>query len=99
MARMSGNGKSYSRYIRDSSQFTNFILDSVAKCHMKPQASDFIPDSLEYTDKYIEVADGHYVTANKKGQLQIKICDSNGNYFIVTLHNVIFALDICYGVV
>ena len=33
---------------------------------MKPQISDFIPGSLEYTDKYIEVADGNHVTAKKK---------------------------------
>ena len=29
---------------------------------MTPQVSDFIPVSLEDTDKHIEVLDGHYVT-------------------------------------
>ena len=39
---------------------------------MTPEVSDFIPGSLEDTDKYIEVTDGHHVTAKKKGQVQIK---------------------------
>ena len=33
---------------------------------MTPQVSDFIPGSLEDMDKYIEVADGYYVTAKQK---------------------------------
>ena len=40
-------------------------------CHMTPQVSDFIPVSLEDTEKYIEVADGHHVTAKQKGQVII----------------------------
>ena len=32
---------------------------------MTPQVSDYVPGSLEDTDKYIEVADGHYVTAKQ----------------------------------
>ena len=32
---------------------------------MTPQVSDFIAGSLEDTDKYIEVADGHHVMAKK----------------------------------
>ena len=36
---------------------------------MTPQISDFIPMSLEDTDKYIEVADGNYVTTKQKGQV------------------------------
>ena len=35
-AYMSGNYKSYSRYLGDSSQLTNWILDSGATCHMIP---------------------------------------------------------------
>ena len=35
-------------------------------CHMTPEVSDFIPGSLEDTDKYIGVADGHSVTAKQK---------------------------------
>ena len=65
MAHMSGNDESYSKYFGDSSQLTNWFLDSGAMCHMTPQVSDFIPYSLEGTDKYIEVADGHYVMAKK----------------------------------
>ena len=45
---------------------TNWVLDSVAMCHMTPEVSDFIRGTLEDTDKYIEVADGHHVTAEKK---------------------------------
>ena len=30
---------------------------------MTPEVTDFIPVSLDDTDKYIEVADGHHVTA------------------------------------
>ena len=51
MVRMSGNEKSSSRDISDSSKLTYWILDSGATCHMTPQISDFIPDSLEDTDK------------------------------------------------
>ena len=48
---------------------------------MTPEVSDFIPGSLDDTEKYIEVADGHQVTAKQKGQVQIKICDNNTKYF------------------
>ena len=44
---------------------------------MTPEVSDFIPGSLEDTDKYIEVADGHHVTAKQKGQVRIRMCDDN----------------------
>ena len=46
-------------------------------------------------NKYIEVADGHYVTAKQKGQVQIKMCDNNGHPLITTLHNVLLAPDLC----
>ena len=39
---------------------------------------DFIPGSLEDRDKFIEAADGHNVTAKKKVQAQIKVCNDNG---------------------
>ena len=51
MARMSGNDKCPSKSFGDSSQLTNWILDSVSTCHMTPEVSDFIPGSLEDTDK------------------------------------------------
>ena len=46
-------------------------------------------------DKYIEVADGHHVTAKQKGQVQIQMCDDNGKTFIPTLYNVLLAPDLC----
>ena len=79
----------------DSLQLTNWILDSGATCHMTPEVSDFIPGSLEDTDKYIEVADGNHVTAKQKGQVQIQMCDDNGKTFIATLYNVLLAPDLC----
>ena len=69
MTRMSGNEKSPSGNFGDSEQLTNWILDSGATCHMAPEVSNFIPDLLEDTDKHIEVADGHHVTAKQKGQV------------------------------
>ena len=45
--------------------------------------------------KYIEVLDGNHVTAKQKGQVQIKMCDNNGDTFIATFHNVILVSDIC----
>ena len=68
MAWMYGNDKIPSRNFGDSSQLTNWILDSGATCHMTPQVSDFIPGPLEDTVKCIEVVDGHHVTAKKKRQ-------------------------------
>ena len=55
----------------------------------------FFPGLLENTNKYIEVTDGHYVTANQKGNVQIKTCDGNVDNFIATLHSVILDPDIC----
>ena len=92
---MSGKGKISNRYFGDSSQLTNWVLDSVATCHMTPQVSDFIPGPLEDTDKYIEVAYGHHITAKQKGQVQIKMSDDNGDTFIAPLHNVLLAPDLC----
>ena len=83
------------RNFGDSSQLTNWILDSEATCHTTPEVSDFIPGSLEDTDKHIEFADGHHVTAKQKGQAQIKMCNNNGDLSITTLHNVLWAPDLC----
>ena len=94
MAQMSSNDECPSENFGDSSQLTNWILDSRATCHMTPEVSDFIPGSLEDTDKYIEVADGHHVTAKQRGQVQIKMCDDNGKTFIATLRNVLLAPDL-----
>ena len=40
---------------------------------MKPEVSDFIPGTLEDTDRYIEFVDGHHITAKQKGQVQIQM--------------------------
>ena len=62
---------------------------------MTPEVSDFIPGSLEDTDKYIEVADRHNVTEKQKLEIQIKMCNDNGDPFVATLHNVLLAPDLC----
>ena len=67
---MSDNDKNSCRNFGDSLQLTNWILDSGATCHMLPQVLDFIPDLLEDTNKHIAVADGHHVTAKKKGKYE-----------------------------
>ena len=36
-----------------SCQLTNFILDSGATCHMRPEISDIIPNLLVKTDKHL----------------------------------------------
>ena len=46
MARMSNNDECPSENFGDSSQLTNWILDSGATFHMTPEVSDFIPGSL-----------------------------------------------------
>ena len=72
MERMSNDDVSENKDYGDSSQLTNWILDSGATCHMTPEVTDFIPGSLEDTDTFIEVADGHHVTAKKKDQYAYK---------------------------
>ena len=52
MEQMSSDDKRKSGKYGDSSQFTNWILDSGATCHMTPEVSDFIPGSSEDTDKF-----------------------------------------------
>ena len=69
MALMSSNEERKSEEYGDSSQLTNCILDSGATCHITPEVSYFIPGSLEDSDKYIGVADGHHVTAKQKYQV------------------------------
>ena len=66
IARMYGNDECPSGNFGDSLQLTNWILDSGSTFHMTPDVSDFIPGSLEDTDKHIEVADGHQVTTKKR---------------------------------
>ena len=52
---MSGNNKISNIYLGDSSQLTNWILDSGETCHMTPHVSNFIPGSLEETDKILKL--------------------------------------------
>ena len=92
---MSSNNEHKSVQYGDISQLTNWILDSSATCHMTPEVSDFIPGTLEDTDKYIEYADGHHVTANQKGQVLIQMCNNNVKTFIVKLYYVLLAPDLC----
>ena len=66
MAHMYSNEKRKNKQYGDSLQLTNWILNSGATCHITPEVSDFIPGSLEDTDKYIEFTDGHHVTAKKR---------------------------------
>ena len=95
MARMSSDDERESKEYGDSSQLKNWILDSGATCHMTTEVTDLIPGSLEDTDKFIEVADGHHVTAKQKGSVRIQICDDNGNKFVATLYNVLLAPELC----
>ena len=64
---------------------------------MKAEVSDFIPGSLEDTDKNIEVTDGHHITEKQKGQVRIQMCDNHADPFIATLHNVLLTPDLCDG--
>ena len=52
MARMSSDDERENKHYGDSSQLTNWILDSGATCHMTPEVTEFIPGSLEDTDKF-----------------------------------------------
>ena len=52
---------------------------------MTPEGTDFIPGSLEDMNKFIEVVDGHHITAKQKGSVRIKMFDKNGETFIATL--------------
>ena len=72
MARMSSDDKRENKDYGDSSQLTNWILDSGSTCHMTTEVTDFIPGSLEDRDKFIEVADGNHVTAKNKFQYKYK---------------------------
>ena len=69
MARMSGNDKFPSRVFGDGLQLTNWILDFGAIFYMTPEVLGYISGLLEDTDKHIDVADGHHVTAKQKGQI------------------------------
>ena len=90
MARMSNDDKRENKYYGNSSQLTNWILDSGATCHMTPEVTDFVPGSLE-DKKFIEVADRHHITAKQKGSVRIQMFDDNGKTFVAALYNVLLA--------
>ena len=92
---MSSDDKGKNKDYGNSSQLTKWILDSGAMCHMTPEVTNFIPGILEDTDKFIEVADGHHITAKQKGSVRIQMCDDNRKTFVATLYNVLLAPDLC----
>ena len=95
MAQMSNDDLRENKDYGDSSQLTNWILDSGATCHMTSEVTNFIPGSLEDTDKFIAVADGHQVTAKQKGSVRTQIFNDNGKTFVTTLCNVLLAPYLC----
>ena len=95
MAQMYNDDVRENKDYGDTSHLINWILDSGATCHMTPEVTEFIPGSLEDTDKFIEVAGGHHVTAKQKGSVRIQMCDNNGKKFDATLYNVLLAPDLC----
>ena len=62
---------------------------------MMPQVLDFLPGSLDDTNKNIQVADRHYVTTKQKGKARIKIYNDNRDILIARLHNILLAPDLC----
>ena len=86
MAQMSSDDERKSVKYGDSSQLTNWILDSGATCHMTPEVTGFIPGSLEDTEIMSR--------RKKKGQVRIQMCGNNGKTFIATLYNVLLAPDL-----
>ena len=62
---------------------------------MTPEVTEFIPGSLEDTDKFIEVTDGHHVTAKQKGSVRIQMCNDNGKIFVATSYNVLLETELC----
>ena len=95
MARMYNDDVRKNKDYGDSLQLTNCILDSGATCHMTPEVTDFIPGSLEDTDRFIEVADGNHVTAKQKGSVRIQMFNDNGKTFVATLYNFLLAPELC----
>ena len=89
MACMSGKDACPRETFGDSSKLTNWVLDYEATCHMTQEVSDCITGSIEKTDKYIEIADGHHGMEKHKIEVQIKMCDNHGDNFIETLHNIL----------
>ena len=62
---------------------------------MTQEVSDFIPGSLEDTDKHIEVLYKHHITVEKNITSINKMCDNNKDLFIATLQKLFLSLDLC----
>ena len=99
LAQMSSDDKREIKDYGDSSQVTYWILDSGSTFHMTPEVMDFIPGSLEDTDKFIEVADRHHVTAKQKGSVRIEMSDDNGKTSVTTLFDTDYRITLfCFKV-
>ena len=70
MARMYTNAECPRRYFGDSSQLTNFILDSGATYHITPDILDFIPGSLVEKHKYFRCTFCH-IDKNRRSSNKI----------------------------
>ena len=62
MARIYYNTIITGRNFGDISQLKDLILDSGVTCYTTQEIADFSPVSFTETDKYIEIADGNFVT-------------------------------------
>ena len=60
---------------------------------MSPYASDFLPGSLEYVDKAIEVADGFTALATQKGTVIIKVLSDLQEEINLHLEEVLLVLQ------
>ena len=72
MARMSSDDELKSGKYCDSLQFTNWILDSGATCHVTPEVSDFILGSLEDTENSLKLRTDITSRQNRKVQYVYK---------------------------
>ena len=70
----------------------NWVLNSGATCHMTPFLDDFIPGTMETVDKFVEVADGHYVPGKQQGKVRIRMHDDVGRPFQIVLEEVLYIL-------
>ena len=85
MARMSSNDERSSENYGDILQLINWILDSGETYHITPEVSDFIPRSLEDTDKYIDDNGKPFIATLHNVILATDLCDRL--FSIITLMN------------
>ena len=84
MTHISTNEEIPWRNYGDNLQRTNWISDLGVTCHTTAEISDFILGLLVETDKYIEVAFGHFTTAKNKGYVKIKLRYNNEKYSLLS---------------